>query len=75
MAGITLAQAQEQLDKYIAAESAILTGQSYEIAGRKLTRADLAAVQVGIKSWDQRVRELAARSKGRGRSRTVVVGG
>lgn len=75
MAGITLVQAQDQLDKYLAAESAILTGQSYEIAGRKLTRADLTAVQVGIKSWDQRVRELEARTKGRGRSRTVVVGG
>jgi hypothetical protein len=75
MAGITLAQAQEQLEKYIAAESAILTGQSYEIAGRKLTRADLTAVQIGIKSWEQRVRDLAARAKGRGRSRTVIVRG
>lgn len=75
MAGITLSRAQDQLDKYLAAESAILTGQAYEIAGRKLTRADLTAVQVGIKSWDQRVRELEARTKGRGRSRTVVVGG
>ena len=42
MAGITLTQAQAQLDAYLAAETAVLTGQKYEIAGRVLERADLA---------------------------------
>jgi predicted metal-dependent hydrolase len=37
MAGITLAQAQAQLDAYLAAEVAVLGSQSYEIAGRTVT--------------------------------------
>jgi hypothetical protein len=48
MAGITLAQAQAQLDAYLAAEVAVLGSQSYEIAGRKLTRAHLNFIQEGI---------------------------
>lgn len=75
MAGITLSQAQAQLDAYLAAETAVLTGQSYEIAGRKLTRANLDIIQAGIKAWDGRVKELGRTARGRGRSRTVVVGG
>lgn len=75
MAGITQAQAQAQLDQYLAAETAVLTGQSYEIAGRKLTRADLDAIQRGITSWNSRVIALSNQAQGRSRSRTVVVGG
>lgn len=75
MAGITQEQAQEQLDKYLAAEVAILGSQSYEIAGRKLTRADLADVQKGIALWDERVKALSRTALGRRRSRTLVVGG
>jgi predicted metal-dependent hydrolase len=37
MAAITLAQAQTQLDAYLAAEVAVLGSQSYEIAGRMVT--------------------------------------
>ena len=36
MAGITLEQAEAQLASYLAAETKVLAGQSYEIAGRKL---------------------------------------
>lgn len=68
MAGITLAQAQAQLDAYLAAETAVLSGQSYTIGGRSLTRADLKAIQSGITLWNQRVQELSARSSGRGRA-------
>lgn len=75
MAGITLAQAQAQLDAYLAAEIAVLGGQSYEIAGRKLTRADLNAIQQGISIWNGRVVTLSNQARGRSRSRTVVVGG
>lgn len=75
MAGITLAQAQAQLDAYLAAEMAVLGGQSYEIAGRKLTRADLGAIQQGITTWNARVVTLSNQARGRSRSRTVVVGG
>lgn len=78
MAGITLAQAQAQLDAYLAAEIAVLAGQSYRISlgggsDRWLTRADLEMVQVGIATWNTRVINLTHQSTGRSRSRTVVV--
>jgi hypothetical protein len=75
MAGITLAQAQAQLDAYLAAETAVLTGQSYEIAGRKLSRANLDSIQAGIKLWNERVVLLTAAVSGRGRARTIVPAG
>lgn len=75
MSGITLAQAEAQLAAYLAAETAVLAGQSYEISNRKLTRADLVAIQFGIKTWNERVSTLSARARGRSRSRTVVLGG
>lgn len=74
MAGITLTQAQTQLDAYLAAETAVLTGQSYEIAGRKLTRADLDSIQQGIKLWNNRLITLTNQASGRSRARTIVVG-
>jgi hypothetical protein len=70
MPGITLAQAQTQLDAYLAAETAVLTGQKYEIAGRVLQRADLAQIQAGIELWNQRVEALTARANG---SRRAIV--
>ena len=72
MAGITLAQAEAQLALYLAAEEKVLAGQSYEIAGRRLTRADLAQIQTGIASWDARVKVLSNRASGRGRTRTII---
>lgn len=74
-AGITLAQAQAQLNAYLAAETAVLGGQRYEIAGRMLQRADLAEIQAGVQIWNDRVISLSLSSQGRGRARTVVVGG
>lgn len=73
MAGITLAQAQAQLDAYLAAETAVLGGQSYEIAGRRLTRADLDAIQAGITAWNARVIALSGvAGGGMRRARTIV---
>jgi hypothetical protein len=59
MAGITQAQADAQLASYLAAESAVLAGQSYELNGRKLTRANLAEIQSGIAIWDRRAKSLS----------------
>ncbi len=73
MAGITLTQAQNQLDLYLAAEAKVLQNQSYEIAGRKLTRADLKEIQHGIDTWDARVKSLARTSTGFRRARTIVM--
>lgn len=75
MAGIALDQAQTQLDAYLAAERQVLAGQSYEIAGRRLTRANLAEIRDGVKYWNGQVRELSGRAGGRSRSRTIVAGG
>lgn len=58
MAGIDATQAETQLAAYLAAEAAVLAGQSYEINGRKLTRADLSAIQEGIQIWDRRAKSL-----------------
>lgn len=72
MAGITLSQAQTQLNSYLAAETAVLSGQKYEIAGRMLMRANLAEIQAGINTWNTRVMMLGRQSTGRSRARTVV---
>lgn len=74
MAGITLAQAQAQLNAYLAAETAVLSGQKYEIAGRMLMRANLLEIQGGITLWNSRVVNLARLGNGRSRARTVVAG-
>lgn len=75
MAGITLLQATTQLNAYLAAETAVLSGQKYEIAGRMLMRANLAEIQAGINTWNTRVIMLSNQSAGRSRARTVVAGG
>jgi hypothetical protein len=75
MAGITLAQAEAQLAAYLAAETAVLAGQSYTIGGRSLTRADLEAIQAGITLWNNRCLTLGASAAGRGRARTIVPAG
>ena len=74
MAGITLAQAQAQLDAWLAASLATATGQAYEIAGRRLTRANAAEITANIDAWNARVVTLSLRASGRSRSRTVVAG-
>lgn len=74
MAGITLAQAQAQLDAWLAADSKVATGQSYEIAGRKLTRANAGEITSKIDYWNGKVVQLSNSVAGRGRSRTIVPG-
>jgi hypothetical protein len=61
MAGITLAQAQAQLNAYLAAETAILSGaQSYTAPeGDAFTKADLGKIQQGIEIWNRRVKRLS----------------
>lgn len=75
MAGINLEQAQAQLDAWLAASLAVAQGQSYEIAGRRLARADAAEVTRNVQYWQQQVSLLTRAASGRGRSRTVLLGG
>jgi hypothetical protein len=66
--GITLATAGAKLAEYLAAETAVLGSQSYEIGERKLTRADLAEIRQGIDYWQGWVTRLGGttqRSVGR----------
>jgi hypothetical protein len=49
-----MSTATDMRDKYIAAEAAILTGQSYRWGDRYLTRADLAQVQAGRREWERK---------------------
>lgn len=72
MAGITLQQAETQLAAYLAAETAVLSGQAYSIGGRSVTRANLGEIRAGIDTWNARVVQLSNSGQGRTRSRTVV---
>ena len=58
MAGITLAQAESKLTLWMAAMDKIAVGQSYNIAGRALTRANLDEVQRQVEYWDSQVKRL-----------------
>ena len=63
MAGITLEIAEARLTEYLAAEAKVLGGQDYVTAdGERLTRADLAAIQAGIKLWNARCQQLSRTS-------------
>lgn len=62
--GITLLEAQEQLDAFLLASKAIAGGQSYAIAGRSWTGADAKEVREMIKFWQGMVTELTADSDG-----------
>ena len=45
----------ERLNLYLQAEQAILSGQSYEIEGLKLTRADLKTVENMIEALERAI--------------------
>jgi len=49
-----MSTATDMRDKYLAAELAILSGQSYRWGDRQLTRADLAMVQNGRREWERK---------------------
>ena len=62
--------AQNRLALYLKAEKAILSGQSYEVEGLKLTRANLADVQDMIADLEALIGRLEAGSYKR---RRVIV--
>lgn len=64
MAGITLAQAQAQLDAWLAASLAVASGQKYSIGDRALERADLAEINKTIERWQTKVNQLTAGRSG-----------
>jgi len=58
MAGITLTQAETQLTAWLAADTAVATGQAYTIGGRSLTRANAREIRENIVFWDHQVKRL-----------------
>ena len=54
-----------RLKLYLAAEKAILSGQSYEIEGLKLTRANLKDVQTMIGQLETAVEKLSGKQRAR----------
>jgi hypothetical protein len=55
---ITLQQAQQQLDAWLAASLAVSKGVSYRIGTRQLTRADASQIQSQITYWEAKVDRL-----------------
>jgi len=77
VAGISLTQAQEQLENYRLAIAAVTTGnQSYTIAGldgsRTFTKADLKLLEDGLDKWERKVQELSSPSGRGARMRRVI---
>lgn len=58
MAGITAAQAQAQLDLWVAADGKVAKNQSYTINGRTWTRADAAQITEKIEYWSAKLEQL-----------------
>ena len=54
-----------RLRLYYAAEKAILSGQSYEIEGLKLTRANLKEVQNMIDQLESQIENLSGKRRAR----------
>lgn len=68
MTKLELLKARRQL--YIEAEQAILRGQEYTIADRKLRRPDLSEVRAAISALDD---EIALLESSRGRTKRVTL--
>lgn len=59
-----MSTATDMVALYIAAEKAVLNGQSYSINGRSLTRANLSEICKGRDYWQSRVNAENATSLG-----------
>jgi hypothetical protein len=63
MPGLTVTQAQQQLNAWLKANLAVSQGQSYTIAtesgSRTLTRANAAEILKQIQFWDTQLKRLA----------------
>lgn len=59
MSAITLQEAKQMLQKYIAAEQAVLKNQSYTIGTRTFTRANLTSIRNGRIEWQNIVKQLS----------------
>lgn len=65
----TLEEAKDMLDRWIEAEKAVATGQSYKIGTRSLTRASVSEIKKQIAYWRN---EISRIKSGRGRGVRVM---
>lgn len=61
---ITLEQAQQHLDTWLAADLALATSESYRIGNQTLTRANWKAVKGRIQYWSDMVDKLSSGRRG-----------
>ena len=64
MSGITLTQAQTQLEAWLAADAAVAKNQSYSVADRSYARADAKEITNKINYWSSMVDRLSRGSGG-----------
>jgi hypothetical protein len=65
--------AKARLMAYYEAEMAVLTGQSYTIGTRSLTRANLSEIRKAILELEKRVEELKSLGAGKGRRKAYRI--
>lgn len=63
MAGITLSQAQEQLNAWLEASKSVANGKSYQIGDERLTNEDSDRILKMIQFWNGMVKSLAGSSR------------
>lgn len=67
MPAITLAQAEAKLAEWLAADTAVASGQSVTIEGKSISRANSAEIRNNIQFWNSMVQSLtASASRGSG---------
>jgi len=62
MAGITLANAEAQLQLWLTASEKVASGQEYRMGDRWLRRSDADHIQSMIEFWDSRAQKLSRAS-------------
>lgn len=58
MSGITLVQAQANLDKWVATDLGVADRQSYKVGDRWFTAVDAGEIRRNIQFWAAKVQEL-----------------
>lgn len=64
MSWITIDEARENLTRWLEAEKAVATGQSYRIGTRSLTRASLKEITDRIRFWRNEIDRLERGTQG-----------
>lgn len=70
-----MSTATDMRDAYVAAEKAILAGQTFTWGDRTLTRANLAEIQKGRAEWDAKANAEARAAAGGGSFRLADFSG